>query len=201
MARPETRDEGTGASTDEDLAVRAAGGSRAAFEGLVERYGGSVLSVLERRVGEHHRALDLAQEAWVRVFRALPGFRPDSAFRPWLFSIVLNAARDEARRLGRARVVHLDDFRADAESARTGALDRDENDAVLGALGRVAEPFRTALFLVDVEGLAYEDAALSLGCAVGTVKSRVSRGRLAFREHWKRLSGERIGDATAGGTS
>ena len=195
---------GSGPETgsDEELAALAAGGSRAAFEELVEHYGGSVLAVLEKRLGDHHEALDLAQEAWVSVFRSLAGFRPAlGSFRAWLFSIVLNAARDEGRRRGRARIVYLDEFRGEEEGADDPTDASADKAATLAALTAVAEPFRTAVFLVDGMGFSYEDAAQSLACAIGTVKSRVNRGRLAFRDHWTRLSGESVSEATAGGTS
>ena len=72
-------------------------------------------------------------------------------------------------------------------AART--IVRDERAAIAQAMGQVAEPFRTALGLVDVGGLSYEEAAQTLACAVGTVKSRVNRGRLLFRDHYVKLSG------------
>ncbi len=179
--------------TDEFLAHEAAAGSRHAFEQLVERYGGRVLSVVERRFGDHHAALDLAQDAWVRVFRALPRFREGSSFRSWLFAIVLNATRDEGRRRQRSPLVYVEALPQTEEPMKP--IERVHID---DAIREVQEPYRTALILVDVEGLQYEDAAESLGCAVGTVKSRVHRGRLAFRDQWERMGGEKT---TSGASS
>ncbi len=190
-----------GGAADEALAAAAKEGCRASFEELVERYGGRVHALLERRLGDAHQALDVSQEVWVRVFRGLAGFRPEAgfrggasfrpgaSFRSWLFGIALNAARDEGRRRGRAPLLYLDAFRAEL-AAGDPADERAERRAVEAALLGVAEPFRTALVLIDVEGLSYEEAARALACAPGTVKSRVSRGRAAFRERWERAGNE-----------
>lgn len=184
---------------DEALARQAAEGLRSAFEQLVERYGGAVLAVLEKRLGDHHAALDLTQEAWVRVFRALGRFDPEQSFRSWLFAIVLNAARDERRRRERSQVVYIDDFRSAAAPDEVATLERsDDRAAIEATVARVPDPFRTALVLVDLEGLSYEEAARSLNCAIGTVKSRVNRGRLSFRDLWTRVSGESASARLAG---
>lgn len=177
---------------DEEHALRAAAGAVDSFEALVERYGARLLAVLERQTGEHHVAHDLAQEVWIKVFRTLDRFRAGAAFRPWLFTIALNHLRDAHRRAGRSRVVSMEDHRHDAAVAAADdpRAERDERAAIAQAMGRVAEPFRTALGLVDVGGLTYEEAAATLACAVGTVKSRVHRGRLLFRDHYLKLCGE-----------
>jgi RNA polymerase sigma-70 factor (ECF subfamily) len=183
--------------SDEELAGRAAGGEREAFEVLLRRYAPAVVAVVEAQVGDHHLALDLAQEVWLKVYRGLAGFETERRFRPWLFSIALNCARDSHRRETRTRVVYLDEYRdpphAHPSSDPSGRAE--ERAVIASALARVVEPYRTAVQLVDVLGLSYEEAALSLRCSLGTVKSRVNRGRLAFRDHYARLEGER--DAAA----
>jgi RNA polymerase sigma-70 factor (ECF subfamily) len=171
---------------DETLARAAASGAQAAFARLVERYAGRVVAVLERRLGDHSAALDLGQETWIRVFRALPSFDAARSFRAWLFAIALNAARDEARRRGRSPVDYVEQLPQPTIDHR-GTEDR---QAIERALASVGEPYRTAIVLVDVEGLDYAEAAASCGCAVGTMKSRVARGRAAFREQWRLASGE-----------
>ncbi|MFG0317003.1 MAG: RNA polymerase sigma factor, partial [Planctomycetota bacterium JB042] len=92
-------------SSDDSLAAAAAEGARPAFEQLVGRYGGPVLAVVEKQVGDHHAALDLAQEIWIKVFRALPRYRPGGSFRSWIFSITLNHVRDARRKQQRSPVV------------------------------------------------------------------------------------------------
>lgn len=173
---------------DDDVVARAQGGDAAAFEALVRRYGGAVLAVVERRVGDGHRAADLAQDAWVKVHRGLGGFR-GSSFRSWLFAVVLNQVRDGQKAEARRPTVPLaDDFEASVPSHERAG---DEQDAVHAALSRVDEPFRTAVSLVDLAGLSYGEAATSLGCTTGTVKSRVHRGRLAFRDAYVALTSPR----------
>ncbi len=178
--------------TDESLATAAGRGSRDAFEDLVFRYGSAVLAVVERQVGDHHGALDLAQEIWVKVFRAITRFRPDGSFRSWLFSIALNHVRDARRQQARSKVVYMDEFRASPSASRSfdprGRTE--EHAAIEAALAQVPEPFRTALVLIDVMQLSYEEAAGSLSCAVGTVKSRVNRGRFHFRDVYRKTNGD-----------
>lgn len=178
----------THSDSDEDLALDAARGSRIAFEHLVLRYGGRVLSVLERRLGHYHEALDVSQDAWVRVFQALPRYRTGYSFRSWLFSIVLNGARDEWRRKHRSRLDYVDplDCKATASAQAKPQESQDEAQAIEHAIQAVPEPYRTALVLVDVEGLSYEECAHALKIAEGTAKSRVFRGRRIFRESYLR---------------
>jgi RNA polymerase sigma-70 factor (ECF subfamily) len=181
------------ASDDEHLAGLAADGDLGAFEALVVRHGSAVVAALERLLGgDHHGALDGAQEVWVKVHRALPGYRRGANFRSWLFAIALNHGRDCRR-----RVVRRARFSGD-ELAFAGRLDgstdgRDpseratERGAIAAALTAVDERFREALVLVDGLGFGYDEAALALRCAVGTVKSRVHRGRESFRAAYERM--------------
>lgn len=169
-------------------------GDRAAFAELVERYGGQVLSALRTRLGPSDRVHDVAQEAWIRVGRGLHTFRAGAAFRPWLFAVVFNAMRDDARRFSRGPA-HLP-LPDDAAHGGSGGVEHqgfeqvDAADAIHAALREVPEPFREAVHLVDLLGLPYDEAASALGCAEGTAKSRVHRGRRLFSEHYLRLVGE-----------
>lgn len=154
-----------------------------------------MLAALERGLRDHHGAHDLAQDVWLKVYRALGSFRPGAAFRPWLFAIVFNRLRDEQRRRGSEpeRPVQVPRSEATARLWRAapfsdGTSERvDETDAIDAALAAVPEPYRAAVHLVDVLGFDHGEAAIALDCEVGTVKSRVHRGRLAFREHYERL--------------
>ena len=171
-------------ASDEALATEAAGGSRGAFAALVERYGARVLAAVERSVQDHHLARDLAQEVWIKVHRGLAGFDPDRRFRPWLFAVACNHVRDARRRGSRAALHLLEDGPAldpPSEGPDPSRVE-EEREAIEVALARVPEPFRTAVHLVDVLGLGYQEAAESLGCSIGTSKSRVHRGRVAFRD-------------------
>jgi RNA polymerase sigma-70 factor (ECF subfamily) len=163
-----------------------------AFEALVQRYAGRVLGVLERRLDDPDRALDLCQEVWIRVHRSFerdPQAGSRGEFRSWLFAIALNLARDEGRAVRRRR--RLLDSRPVEEGLASTAADHEaieRRDAVDAALRRIEEPFRSALVLIDIEGLDYAAAARSAGCAEGTMKSRVARGRARFRTAWQQVT-------------
>lgn len=172
-------------ASDQVLAVQAAGGGREAFEELVARHARGLHCVLHAALRDRHRCEDLVQEVWIKVFGALPRYRPAGSFRSWLYSIALNHLRD-ALRGGRVRsspatpdVEGLID-----EDARQPAERRDEVQRVQRVVAGLDEPFRTALTLVDLAGLSYAEAAETCGCSLGTVKSRVHRARLAFRDAW-----------------
>lgn len=193
---------------DEDLALMAGLGDRAAFEALLHKYAAGVAAVLRQRVRDSHLAEDLAQEVWIKVYGALGAFRAGGAFRAWLFAIALNHSRDALRSRGRDRLRSLDShwpegvdgggggesgasagpYRgATAEQSPSRPLERvDEARLVDEALGAVREPFRSALALVDLGGLSYAEAAGASGCNVGTLKSRVHRARVLFREAFLR---------------
>jgi RNA polymerase sigma-70 factor (ECF subfamily) len=176
---------------DELLAARAAVGEGAAFEALLRRYGARVLACLERLLGDHHRALDASQEVWLKVHRALPAFDATRRFRPWLFAIAMNHARDRLRERPRREETlgeqHSEELRAELPGPGAALLER---SAIAAALARIAEPFRTALLLVDVAGNDYPEAAEALGLPVGTVKSRVHRARLCFRAAYAELEAQ-----------
>lgn len=177
------------ASDDEALAARAQDGDLDAFEALVVRHGTAVVTALERLTGDHHQACDAAQDAWVKVHRALPRYRRGAAFRPWLFAIALNQGRDHLRARGRRRALgEVPLEQAGAGRAIDPAAAIVERGAIASALAEVDAAFRDAVVLVDVVGLGYGEAAVALDCAEGTVKSRVHRGRLAFRDAYERLT-------------
>jgi RNA polymerase sigma-70 factor (ECF subfamily) len=171
------------------LARSAADGDLGAFEALVVRHGGTVLAALERLGLDRHAAEDAAQEAWFKLHAALPRYRVGSAFRPWLYQIVVNQGRDAQRRAQyRPRGDEL--ALAHAHAPRWSAPDEAllERGAIEHALSAVDTTFREALVLVDVLGLDYGAAAEALGCAVGTVKSRLHRGRDTFRAAYERAA-------------
>jgi len=189
----------TSPATDESLAAAAASGERAAFETLVGRHAPGVRAVLAQALKDSHRVDDLVQEVWVKVFGALPRFRADGRFRPWLFSIALNHLRDELRRGRRGRLVYIDDYRTVEGQAGVELPDHsvsERKSRVAAALATIDQPFREAVALVDLGGLTYAEAAACMGCSVGTVKSRVFRGRDAFRRSWAATESEQDAQRT-----
>lgn len=168
---------------DEELARAAGRGSLCAFEALVRRYGPGIDALLARSLRDAHLAEDTAQEVWMKVHAALPRYEPRGSFRSWLYSVTLNHVRDVARRRGRGRLVLVESPpEAVAPRAPDPLVQGEERARLERALDQLPEPFRTAVQLVDVLTLSTAEAAQAMGCALGTIKSRVHRGRLLFRE-------------------
>ncbi len=172
------------------LLARAREGDLDAFNLLVDAYQDRVYGLCLRMLASPEAAADAAQEAFLAAFRHLRSFRGD-LFRPWLLRIAANAATDELRRRKRRPQVSLDrplpgsdappDIAGHEESPEDYAIRRELRDALERALAELPADQRLAVVLVDVQGLAYEDAALVMRSAVGTVKSRISRGRERLR--------------------
>lgn len=181
-------------SWESDLVERCRAGDQRAFDELVTRFEKRVYNLALRMTGNAEDANDLAQEAFVRVYTALPGFKGESSFSTWLYRIVTNVCLDELRRRGRQSVVSLDQpvsgeegplARQTADPA-DGPLDRLERAEVRAAvqhgINQLQPDHRAVLVLRDLQGLSYEEIASALGCSLGTVKSRLNRSRLALRD-------------------
>jgi RNA polymerase sigma-70 factor (ECF subfamily) len=175
---------------DEFLVAEAASGVTSAFALLVERHAATVLATVERAIGDHHLARDLAQEIWIKVHGSLARFETQRRFKPWLFAIAMNHVRDNQRKLGRrADRMPLENMPLEFVAKVQDPIDqREEKNQIESALQSVSEPYRSAVHLVDVLGLGYDEAAESLECSKGTVKSRVHRGRLAFQDAYLALA-------------
>ena len=188
-----------GQATDEDWAViqQCRGGDVRAFAVLVEKYQDRLFNSTYRLCGNYQDACELTQEAFLRALRSIAGFRGEAKFYTWLFRIALNLVRSHQRRAGRRHFSSLDepDGKLEFASQAAGLLGGDCADPaqqamraeregkVTAAIGRLAEQYRTVIVLRDIEGLDYEQIAETLGIPIGTVKSRVHRGRLALREY------------------
>jgi len=175
------------------LVRRCAAGEEAACVELVEAHQRMVFSLAVHLLGDQDEALDLSQEVFLNVFRTIGRFRGQSALRTWIYRIVINQVRNRQRwwrRRHRADQVSLDEHvehcgefpaRPDA-SYPDRLLSRKELAAqIWGALDRLPFDQRTAVVLREIDGLSYEEIAFSLGVAVGTVKSRLTRAREARR--------------------
>jgi RNA polymerase sigma factor (sigma-70 family) len=169
---------------DAELARRAREGDDAAYEDLVKRYGKIAFRVAWLVTRDHGEAEDSAQEAFVKAYYALPRFRPDSPFRPWLLKIVANEARNRARstrrRQGLAlRTAVVSDGDA-APSPETAALAREDQETLIAALNRLSPSDREVIGYRFLLGLSEAETADVLDVRLGTAKSRLSRamGRL-----------------------
>src|SRR3954470_9787346 len=174
------------------LVQRCAAHDEDACADLVNEHQRMVYQLSFNLLGDHNEALDLSQEVFLRVFRTIGSFRGQSALRTWIYRIVINQARNRQRwwrRRRRADQVSLDEHLqqfGDVESKTDVLPDRqlaskETASRIWQALDRLPFDQRTALVLREVDGLRYEEIAFSLGVAVGTVKSRLTRARQALR--------------------
>ena len=169
--------------SDEALLAAHLRGDPRAFGELVTRHERRIYGLCLRILGNREDAEDATQEAFLAALRKASSFRRAAAFSTWLYRIAVNAATDQARRRGRARLSTLDPEDAGLAVA-PGELDEVVASAVAvqTALAQVPEEFRVAVILCDLYRIPYADAAQILEIPVGTVKSRVFRGRLALAE-------------------
>ena len=174
--------------TDQELVKRVQKGDQAAFDMLFARYQVKILNLISRYVRDSEEVRDVAQEAFIKAYRALPRFRGDSAFYTWLYRIAINTAKNHlvsrSRRPPSSDVDIEDaDYRDDADMLREAedpesALARDQLSATINqALTDLPDDLRSALTLREFDGLSYEQIADILECPVGTVRSRIFRAR------------------------
>ena len=156
------------------------------WDEIVERHSDRVYRLSYRLTGNRHDAEDLTQEVFVRVFRSLSTYTPGT-FEGWLHRITTNLFLDQARRKQKIRFDALSDDRADrlssdSPSPDTAYADRHFDDDIEAALATLSPDFRAAVVLCDVEGLTYEEIAEILDTKLGTVRSRIHRGRAMLRD-------------------
>jgi RNA polymerase sigma factor (sigma-70 family) len=181
----------TTSAPEETLVERSQGGDLAAFNALVEAYQTQVYNLCLRMLGSPQAAEDAAQETFLSAHRHLPRFRGGS-FRAWLLRIASNACTDELRRRRRQPHLSLDapageaaaalDVPDRAESPEQHALRAELGRHIQTALMELPRDQRLAVILCDLHGLSYEEIAGTIGTSLGTVKSRISRGRTRMRE-------------------
>jgi RNA polymerase sigma-70 factor (ECF subfamily) len=190
-------------SAETQFLERLKTGDAAAFNQLVEDRYGDIYALLYRLTEDAEEARDLTQETFLQAFRNIAGFRGDADLRTWLYRIAVNQARNRWRwwkRRRRDRTISLDapagvetDAPLSAGLRDDGAGDpeqqtlaRERESALTTALRSLSRPYREVIVLRDIEGLSYEEVALALELNIGTVKSRLSRGRNELR---RRLEG------------
>ena len=183
---------------DQQLVQRVQKGDKTAFDLLVRKYQHRVLKLVGRFVSDQAEAQDVAQEAFLKAYRALPAFRGDSAFYTWLYRIAINTAKNTLVS-NRRRPVDFDLDLQDPEQHDRQALLKDVDtpegvlltDEIRGvverALEQLPEDLRTAIVLRELEGLSYEEIAEAMDCPVGTVRSRIFRAREAIDKKLKPL--------------
>ena len=177
-------------STDEELVARSVRGDAESFNQLVVRWERPIYALAYRVIGREEDARDVCQEAFLRAFRALGGFKGQAKFSSWLYRITLNLCRDWMRRERRAPLVdtpqgidliELAGEDEEAESIEDMVARHDLSRAVAKAMARLPEEQRTAIILKEYHGLTFQEIADMQGCPLSTVKTRVYQGLTVLR--------------------
>ncbi|CAG0123690.1 RNA polymerase sigma-H factor [Rhodocyclaceae bacterium] len=184
---------------DQQLVVRAQHGDQQAFGLLVSKYQRKLARLLSRLIRDPAEVEDVAQETFIKAYRALGNFRGDSAFYTWLYRIGINTAKNYLVSQGRRAPTRTDFDSEEAETFEDGDLLRDINtpermllskqigETVNSAMEDLPEDLRTAIMLREIEGMSYEDIAKMMDCPIGTVRSRIFRAREAVAEKLRPL--------------
>jgi len=187
---------------DAQLIERIQNGDKRAFELLVAKYQRRVLRLISRLVRDPAEQEDIAQEAFIKAYRAIPNFRGESAFYTWLYRIAVNTAKNYLASQGR-RPRTVGEFQSDEDGESFGVDDvvEDNNtpyavlhsrqvaETVNKAIERLPSDLRMAVTLREIEGLSYEEIAQAMDCPIGTVRSRIFRAREAIAQELRPLLG------------
>ena len=177
---------------DAELVARVQAGDKQAFDLLVLKYQRKIMRLLSRMIRDQAEVEDVAQEAFIKAYRALPQFRGDSAFYTWLYRIAINTARNwlssNSRRPSTPSSYENEDGETfnemdnltDNTTPESELASRQIAQTVNKAIEDLPEDLRTAIVLREIEGMSYEDIAQAMNCPIGTVRSRIFRAREAI---------------------
>ncbi|MFB3920021.1 RNA polymerase sigma factor RpoE [Candidatus Velamenicoccus archaeovorus] len=173
------------------------GGEEKAFEAIVRKYQNRVLNIVFSLIGKDRESEDIAQEAFLKAYRGLKGFRRRCSFSTWLYRIVLNTTYDFLRK--RRDVVTEEEALGQSVDARGGHNDvlfvllmKERDVLIQKALGKVPLAYRSAVVLKDIEGLSYAEISKILSCRIGTVESRIYRARQLLKKELMKFGGDVI---------
>lgn len=183
---------------DQLLVERVQKGDKKAFDVLVGKYQHKIISLVSRYVSDHAEAMDVAQEAFIKAYRALKGFRGDSAFYTWLYRIAINTAKNhlvaQSRRpplsdidAGDAEQYQVDTRLKDRGSPEHELLREEIEQTIHSAISDLPNDLRVAITLREMEGMSYEEIATAMDCPIGTVRSRIFRAREAIDQRLRPL--------------
>jgi RNA polymerase sigma-70 factor, ECF subfamily len=186
--------------TDEELVARTTAGDLDSFNQLVLRWERPIYALAYRTLGREEDARDVVQEAFLRAYRGLRGFKGQAKFSSWLYRITLNLCRDWSRRERRAPIVQVpegsdpidlvDAHAAPVDSVEDLVARREMSQAVAAAMAELPEEQRTAILLKEYHGLTFQEIADTLGCPLSTVKTRLYQGLSVLRRRLERRQAE-----------
>jgi RNA polymerase sigma-70 factor (ECF subfamily) len=186
--------------TDEELVARAKAGDLDGFNQLVSRWERPIYALAYRTLGREEEARDVVQEAFLRAYRGLRGFKGEAKFSSWLYRITLNLCRDWSRRERRAPIVQVpegtdpmdlvDEHVQPAESVEDLVARREMSAAVAKAMAELPSEQRTAILLKEYHGLTFQEIASMLDCPLSTVKTRLYQGLTVLRRRLERRQAE-----------
>jgi RNA polymerase sigma-70 factor (ECF subfamily) len=179
-------------ATDSELVERVQRGDKAAFDVLVLKYQHRLVKLVMRYVRDVHDAMDVAQDAFLKAYRALPNFRGDSAFYTWLYRIAINTAKNHLVAQSRRPMsvdlrgpdgeedADVENVQPDIATPERMLLTAEIQSTIIAVIDELPEDLRTAITLREAEGLSYEEIAAAMDCPIGTVRSRIFRARDAI---------------------
>jgi RNA polymerase sigma-70 factor (ECF subfamily) len=188
-----------GDTLDQELVARVQRGDKKAFDLLVRRYQLKVLQLVGRFIRDQSESQDVAQEVFIKAYRALPRFRGESAFFTWLYRIAINTAKNYLQSRNRLLATEGDIDIEDAEQLESAPRLKDQETperlllteelaaAISAAIEELPEELRDAIVLREMDGLSYEEIAEVMACPIGTVRSRIFRAREAIDSKLKPL--------------
>jgi RNA polymerase sigma-70 factor, ECF subfamily len=185
---------------DKQLVERVQRGDKQAFDLLVLKYQHRIIKLVSRYIRDPSDAMDVAQDAFLKAYRALPNFRGESAFYTWLYRIAINTAKNylvmQSRHLLETEVIpeseegeqfELESTLKEYSTPENMVLTDEIQATIVAAIDDLPDDLRTAILLREVEGLSYEEIANVMGCPVGTVRSRIFRARESVDNRLKPL--------------
>lgn len=187
---------------DAELVARVQRGDKQAFDLLVLKYQRKIMRLLSRMIRDPGEIEDVAQEAFIKAYRALPQFRGESAFYTWLYRIAINTARNWLAQNNRrpsapsaqenedGETFDATDNLTDNSNPESEMASRQIADTVNKAMNDLPEDLRNAIVMREIDGMSYEDIAESMNCPIGTVRSRIFRAREAIATRLRPLLGD-----------
>jgi len=187
---------------DAELVARVQRGDKQAFDLLVLKYQRKIMRLLSRMIRDQSEIEDVAQESFIKAYRALPQFRGESAFYTWLYRIAINTARNWLAQNNRrpsspsaqenedGETFDATDNLTDSSNPESEMASRQIADTVNKAINDLPEELRNAIVMREIDGMSYEDIAESMNCPIGTVRSRIFRAREAIATRLRPLLGD-----------